>query len=123
VGLWAQLVRVPFGIMAPVIILFTAIGSYSIQGQAFDIYSLVGFGLFGYLLRKLKFEAGPLVLAFVLGPMVEGSMRQSLLMSGGSFAIFFTHPISASLMGLFAALAVGQAAVTLRKRFRNKAIT
>ncbi len=86
VGLWAQLTRVPFGIMAPVIILFTVIGSYSIQGQAFDIYSLIGFGLFGYVLRKLKFEPGPLVLAFVLGPMVEGSMRQSLLMSGGSFS-------------------------------------
>ena len=91
VGIWAQLLRVPFGIMAPVIILFTAIGSYSIQGQVFDIYSLVGFGLFGYLLRKLKFEPGPMVLAFVLGPMIEGSMRQSLLMSGGSFSIFVTQ--------------------------------
>jgi len=80
VGMWAQLTRVPFGIMAPVIILFTVIGSYSIQGQAFDIYSLLGFGLFGYVLRKLRFEPGPLVLAFVLGPMVEQAMRQSLLM-------------------------------------------
>ena len=119
VGLWAQLIRVPFGIMAPVIILFTAIGSYSIQGQAFDIYSLVGFGLFGYLLRKLKFEPGAMVLAFVLGPMVEGSMRQSLLMSGGSFSIFVTRPISLALIGLFAVLAISQSVVTLRKRFRT----
>ena len=119
VGLWAQLLRVPFGIMAPVIILFTAIGSYSIQGQAFDIYSLVGFGLFGYLLRKLKFEPGPMVLAFVLGPMIEGSMRQSLLMSGGNFSIFVTRPISLVLIGLFAFLAIGQSAVMLRKRFRT----
>ena len=119
VGLWAQLLRVPFGIMAPVIILFTAIGSYSIQGQAFDIYSLVGFGLFGYLLRKLKFEPGAMVLAFVLGPMVEGSMRQSLLMSGGSFSIFVTRPISLALIGLFAVLAISQSVVTLRKRFRT----
>ncbi len=117
VGVWAQLLRVPFGIMAPVIILFTAIGSYSIQGQAFDIYSLVGFGLFGYVLRKLKFEPGPMVLAFVLGPMVEGAMRQSLLMSGGSFSVFLTRPISASLIGLFALLVLGQAGVTLWKRF------
>jgi putative tricarboxylic transport membrane protein len=120
VGLWAQLVRVPFGIMAPVIILFTAIGSYSIQGQVFDIYCLVGFGLFGYLLRKLRFEPGPLVLAFVLGPMVEGSMRQSLLMSGGSFSIFLERPISMALLGLFAVLAIGQAAVTLRKKFSTR---
>ena len=117
VGVWAQLIRVPFGIMAPVIILFTAIGSYSIQGQAFDIYSLVGFGLFGYLLRKLKFEPGPMVLAFVLGPMVEGSMRQSLLMSGGSFSIFLTRPISLALIGLFAVLAIGQFVVMLRKKY------
>jgi len=120
VGLWAQLVRVPFGIMAPVIILFTAIGSYSIQGQAFDIYCLVGFGLFGYLLRKLRFEPGPLVLAFVLGPMVEGSMRQSLLMSGGSFSIFVERPISLALLGLFAVLALGQAAVALQKKLRAR---
>lgn len=119
VGVWAQLLRVPFGIMAPVIILFTAIGSYSIQGQVFDIYSLVGFGLFGYLARKLKFEPGPMVLAFVLGPMIEASMRQSLLMSGGSFSIFVTRPISLTLLALFALLAISQSVVTLRKRFRT----
>ena len=116
VGLWVQLVRIPIGILAPVIILFTAIGSYSIQGQVFDIYSLIGFGLFGYLLRKLKFEPGPLVLAFVLGPMIEGAMRRSLLISGGSFAIFVTHPISMALIGLFALLVVGQAVVMFRKK-------
>jgi putative tricarboxylic transport membrane protein len=120
VGLWVQLLRVPFGIMAPVILLFTAIGSYSIQGQVFDIYSLIGFGLFGYLLRKLHFEPGPLVLAFVLGPLVEGAMRQSLLMSSGSFSIFLTRPISLSLIGLFLLLAFGQSMVTIRKRFFKK---
>jgi putative tricarboxylic transport membrane protein len=119
VGMWAQLTRVPFGIMAPVIILFTVIGSYSIQGQAFDIYSLLGFGLFGYVLRKLRFEPGPLVLAFVLGPMVEQAMRQSLLMSGGSFAIFVQRPISLGLIGLFAVLAAGQTALIVYKRFRT----
>ncbi len=120
VGLWAQLTRVPFGIMAPVIILFTVIGSYSIQGQAFDIYTLLAFGVFGYALRKLKFEPGPLVLAFVLGPMIEASMRQSLLMSMGSFRIFVTRPISLALIGLFVVLAVGQTALTVYKRFFTK---
>ncbi len=120
VGLWAQLVRVPFGILAPVIILFTAVGSYSIQGQVFDIYSLVGFGLFGYVLRKLGFEAGPLVLAFVLGPMVEGALRQSLLMSGGSFGIFVERPISLTLVGLFAVLSLGQLVVVLMKKNRAR---
>ena len=115
-GLWVQLVRIPFGILAPVIILFTAIGSYSIQGQVFDIYSLIGFGLFGYLLRKLKFEPGPLVLAFVLEPMIEGAMRRSLLISGGSFSIFVTHPISMALIGMFALLVLGQTVVMFRKK-------
>ncbi len=120
VGLWAQLVRVPFGILAPVIILFTAVGSYSVQGQVFDIYCLVGFGLFGYVLKKLGFEAGPLVLAFVLGPMVEGALRQSLLMSGGSFGVFVERPISLALVGLFAVLALGQLAVVLLKKRRGR---
>ena len=119
VGLWAQLVRVPFAILAPVIILFTAVGSYSVQGQVFDIYCLVGFGIFGYLLKKLGFESGPLVLAFVLGPMVEGALRQSLLMSGGNFGIFVERPISLALVGLFAVLALGQLVVVLLKRYRK----
>ncbi|HEX2966881.1 MAG TPA: tripartite tricarboxylate transporter permease [Syntrophorhabdaceae bacterium] len=120
VGLWAQLLRVPFGIMAPVIILFTAIGSYSIQNQSFDIYSLVGFGLFGYVLRKLKFEAGPMVLAFVLAPMIEGSMRQSLLMSAGSFSIFVMRPISMSLVGLFLVIVIAQTIVNITRRTESK---
>ncbi|MEW6719277.1 MAG: tripartite tricarboxylate transporter permease [Thermodesulfobacteriota bacterium] len=122
VGLWAQLTRVPFGIMGPVIILFTVIGSYSIQGQAFDIYTLLAFGLFGYLLRKLRFEPGPLVLAFVLGPMIEQSMRQSLLISGGSFSIFLSRPISLALIGLFAVLAVGQSAWMIYNRLSTKSL-
>jgi len=109
VGIWVQLLRVPYGIMAPVIMLFTVIGSYSIQNQAFDIYCLIGFGIFGYVIKKLGFEPGPLPLAFVLGPMIESSMRQSLLMSGGSFTIFVASPISMSLVGLFAVLVIGQA--------------
>jgi putative tricarboxylic transport membrane protein len=116
VGIWVQLLRVPYGILAPVVILFTAIGSYSIQNQAFDIYALIGFGIFGYILRKLRFEPGPLPLAFVLGPMIESSMRQSLLMSGGSFTIFVERPISMALIAVFAVLVIGQAAVSFRSK-------
>ncbi|HAA04666.1 MAG TPA: transporter, partial [Syntrophobacteraceae bacterium] len=116
VGVWVQLLRVPYGIMAPVIILFTVIGSYSIQNQAFDIYALIGFGIFGYIIKKLGFEPGPLPLAFVLGPMIESSMRQSLLMSGGSFTIFVASPISKTLVGLFVVLVIGQAIAGIRSR-------
>jgi putative tricarboxylic transport membrane protein len=118
VGIWVQLLRVPYSILAPVVILFTMIGSYSIANQAFDLYSLIAFGVLGYALRKLKFEAGPLPLAFILGPMIEGAMRQSLLMSGGSFAIFFTRPISMTIVALFALFVMGQIIVSVRRSSR-----
>jgi putative tricarboxylic transport membrane protein len=118
VGIWVQLLRVPYGILAPVVILFTMIGSYSIANQAFDLYALVAFGVLGYALRKLKFEAGPLPLAFILGPMIEGSMRQSLLMSGGSFSIFFTRPISMTIVALFGLFVMGQIVVSVRRSSR-----
>ena len=83
VGLWVQMLRVPYGILAPVIVLFTTIGVYSTQNQVFDIYSMLFFAVLGYGMRKLHFDPAPLPLAFVLGPMVERSLRQSLLISGG----------------------------------------
>jgi putative tricarboxylic transport membrane protein len=118
VGIWVQLLRVPYGILAPVVILFTMIGSYSIANQAFDLYALIAFGVLGYVLRKLRFEAGPLPLAFILGPMIEGAMRQSLLMSGGSFSIFFTRPISLTIVSLFGAFVIGQAFFAIRRSIR-----
>jgi putative tricarboxylic transport membrane protein len=118
VGIWVQLLRVPYSILAPVVILFTMIGSYSIANQAFDLYTLIAFGVLGYALRKLKFEAGPLPLAFILGPMIEGAMRQSLLMSGGSFAIFVTRPISLTIVALFALFVAGQIFVSVRRSSR-----
>ena len=72
VGIWVQLLRVPYGILAPVVILFTAIGSYSIANQAFDLYALIAFGVLGYVLRKLKIEAGPLPLGLHPGPHDRG---------------------------------------------------
>jgi putative tricarboxylic transport membrane protein len=115
VGVWVQLLRVPYGILAPVVILFTAIGSYSIANQAFDLYALIAFGVLGYVLRKLKIEAGPLPLAFILGPMIEASMRQSLLISGGSFSIFVTRPISLTIVALFALFVIGQMVFSIRR--------
>jgi putative tricarboxylic transport membrane protein len=115
VGVWVQLLRVPYGILAPVVILFTAIGSYSIANQAFDLYALIAFGVLGYVLRKLKIEAGPLPLAFILGPMIEASMRQSLLISGGSFSIFITRPISLTIVALFALFVIGQMVFAIRR--------
>jgi putative tricarboxylic transport membrane protein len=95
IPLWVQVLKVPQRILFPLILLFCIIGSYSLKNSTFDVLVMMIFGLFGYLCRKFEYEPAPLVLAFVLGPMVEINLRQSLLLSKGSFLIFFTRPISA----------------------------
>jgi putative tricarboxylic transport membrane protein len=98
VGMWAQLLRVPYAFMAPMIMVLTLVGVYSVNNSVFDIWVMLVMGIFGYLARKLKFDLGPLLLAFVLGPIMERSLRQALLMSHGGFGIFFFRPISGGLM-------------------------
>jgi putative tricarboxylic transport membrane protein len=95
IGIWVQLLRVPYSILFPLIILFCLIGSYSINNSSVDVLIMLVFGVIGYLMKKLSLEAAPMVLAFVLGPMLETALRQSLIKSKGSFSIFFTRPISA----------------------------
>jgi putative tricarboxylic transport membrane protein len=99
VGMWVQLLRVPYSFMAPMIMVLTLVGVYSVDNSVFDMWVMLAMGIFGYLARKLKFDLGPLLLAFVLGPIMERSLRQALLMSRGSGGIFFTRPISGALMG------------------------
>jgi putative tricarboxylic transport membrane protein len=102
VGMWAQLLRVPYAFMAPLVMILTLVGVYSVNNSVFDIWVMLAMGIFGYLARKLKFDLGPLLLAFVLGPIMERSLRQALLMSHGSFGIFVSpsRPISAVLMAV-----------------------
>jgi len=107
VGLWVQLLRVPYSILAPIIVLFCCVGVYSIRNTVFDIYVMGIFGVIGYILRKVSLDPGPMILAFVLGPILERSIRQALLISAGSPLIFFTRPISAVFMAL-ALLSIGR---------------
>ncbi len=120
VSVWVQLLKVPFTILGPIIILFTFIGAYSLKGQAIDIIVMLAFGILGYILRKLKFETGPLLMAFILTPLIENALRQSLLMSKGSFRIFINRPISGTLLALFAFVVILQIVDGLRKRARRK---
>ncbi len=119
VGVWVQMLRVPYGILAPVIVLFTTIGVYSVQNQVFDIYSMLFFAAIGYGMRKLDFDAAPLPLAFVLGPMVERSLRQSLLISGGDLTIFVSRPISGTMIGLLILIIVGQSLFHVVRKLRK----
>jgi putative tricarboxylic transport membrane protein len=105
IGLWVQLLRVPYGLLFPLILLFCVIGVWSESGNRADLVVLLGFGLLGYLMKKLDFEPAPLVLAFVLGRMAEEALRQSLLLSRGSPAILVTRPLASALLALAVAVA------------------
>jgi putative tricarboxylic transport membrane protein len=98
IGLWVQLLRVPYGILFPLILIFCVIGVYSESGNPWDIIVMLAFGGLGYLMRKFDFEPAPMVLAFVLGRMAEESFRQSLLISRGSFEILLTRPIATTFL-------------------------
>ena len=99
IELWVKILKVPYPILFPLILLFCLIGCYSLNNSVTEVLIMVLFGLIGYVFKKFQYEAAPLVLALVLGPMMENSLRQALLMSAGSPIIFFERPISAILMG------------------------
>lgn len=100
VGIFVQMLRVREGILASFALLVTMAGVYSINNDIFDMWIVLGFGVIGWLMKKTGFEPGPLVLAFVLGPILEASFRRSMLLSDGSFSIFFTRPYSGTVFGL-----------------------
>jgi putative tricarboxylic transport membrane protein len=106
VGLFASLLRVPGRYLQPLIVLFCVVGVYSINYAMADVWIMIAFGFLGWLMRRAGFEAAPLVLALVLGPMLETSLRQSLIMSRGDLAVFVTRPVSAALLAVAALLLV-----------------
>lgn len=106
VGIWAKIITVPYHYLAPLVFVFCFVGTFSIRNSMFDVWMALLFGLIGYFMRKFKYPAAPMVLALILGPLLEKSVRQSLQMSGGAASIFFTRPIALGLL-LIAALAVG----------------
>lgn len=98
IGIWIRLLRIPYTLLFPFILLFCLIGSYSVNNNVGDSLVMWVFGILGYLLKKFDYEAAPLVLALVIGPMMEEALRQSLILSAGSFAIFIERPISAGFI-------------------------
>ena len=102
VGLWAQLIRVPYPYLAPGIMVLCLIGAYGIRNSFFDVGVAFAMGILGYVMRKLEYPAAPVVLALILSPMMEDALRQSLTISKGALAIFVTRPISLTLLVLAA---------------------
>ena len=114
IGLWVKLLKIPYRFLFPFLLFFCVIGSYSINNSTFDVLIMFIFGIIGYLFKKFGYEIAPLVLAFVLGPMLENSLRQSLLMSGGSLSVFTTRPIS--IVCLAIALLISISSIVTKKR-------
>jgi putative tricarboxylic transport membrane protein len=99
IGIWVKILKVPYPVLFPLILLFCLIGAYSLNNNPMEIGLMLIFGVLGYLMKKFKYDGAPLVLAMVLGPLMDNSLRQSLLMSGGSGMIFFTRPICLVILG------------------------
>ena len=104
IGLWVKLLTIPYYVLFPIIMAFCSIGVYSVNGNIYDLYAVAFFGLIGYALVKLRCEPAPLLLGFVLGPLLEENLRRAMILSRGDPTTFITRPISATL--LLIALAV-----------------
>jgi putative tricarboxylic transport membrane protein len=104
VGVFVNLLRIPYPLLYPAILVFSVVGVYAVNGSVVDIWIMAATGLLGYLLRKFDFETAPVVLGLVLAPMLEMSLRQSLALSGGSYWIFMTRPIATTMLAIGLAL-------------------
>jgi len=104
IGMWIKLLTIPYRWLFPAIVLFCAIGVYSTNNNVFDIWMVALFGVIGYAFLKLGAEPAPLLLGFILGPMMEENLRRALLLSRGDWSVFVTRPLSASLLAAALAL-------------------
>ena len=100
IGLWVRMISIPYHLLYPMIVAFCSIGVFSLSNSTFDVYLMAIFGLLGYVFRKIDAEPAPLLLAFVLGPMMEEFLRRTLLLSRGDATVFFTRPISATMLAV-----------------------
>jgi putative tricarboxylic transport membrane protein len=106
IPIWVALLKIPYPILFTLVLGFCVVGAYSLSNSVFDIGAMLVFGILGYLFRKLDIPTGPLILTLILGPLMESGLRQSLQMSQGDFSIFFTRPLSATLLAIAALMIV-----------------
>ena len=120
IGMWVRIIMIPYHILFPAILVFCGIGVFSLKNTEFDIYLMALFGALGYLFTKLDCEPAPMLLAFILGPMMEEYLRRALLLSRGDPMVFITRPISATLLAL-GVLAILAASVPALYKKREEA--
>ena len=116
IGIWVQLLKVPYRLLYPAILVFCGIGVYSINNNPFDVTMTAIFGLLGYIFYKLRCEPAPLILGFILGPMMEENLRRAMLLSRGDATVFFTRPLSLGLLVAAALLIVIVALPNIKKK-------
>jgi len=116
IGMWIKLLNVPYRWLFPAIVLFCAIGVYSTNNNTFDVWMVGIFGVIGYVFIKLRTEPAPLLLGFILGPMMEENLRRALLLAHGDWSVFFTRGLSATLLGVAAVLVIIALLPTIRKK-------
>lgn len=114
IPMWVRLLKIPYWILYPTILVLSVVGAYSVRGSMFDIYMLIFFSVLGYAFRKLAIPPTPLLMAFVLGPQAENAIRQSLTLSNNDLSIFVTRPISAIVLGLAVCVVILAVVTNLR---------
>jgi putative tricarboxylic transport membrane protein len=116
VGVFVTVLRIPYAYLYPLIIMFCVIGVYEVNNSVVDVWIMLIMGVLGYWLRKFNFDPAPLVLGLVIAPILEQSLRQSLIMSNGDYLIFFQRPIAAGLLAVAVMLLALSAITLLRQR-------
>jgi putative tricarboxylic transport membrane protein len=115
VGLWARLTQVPYRWLFPAILVFACLGNFSLNNSAMDVYLCAAIGVLGYVFAKLDCQPAPLILGYVLGPMLEENLRRALLMSEGSFTVFVTRPISLAFLVVTALILLAMVMPAVRR--------
>ncbi|MBU0541175.1 MAG: tripartite tricarboxylate transporter permease [Gammaproteobacteria bacterium] len=116
IGIWVKMISVPYHFLYPMILVFCCIGVFSLGNKLFDVHLLAGFGVLGYIFSKLKCEPAPLLLGFILGPMMEEYLRRALLLSRGDFSVLVTRPISATMLAIAAIALIVVFMPSIRKK-------
>ena len=120
VRIWLSVFKIPYNVLFPSILFFCCIGTYSVNNNLDDVVVTAAFGLLGYVFMRLAMDPAPLMLGFILGPMLEEYFRRAMILSRGSFGVFVTRPISATLLALMALLVAGQLFFTARAMRANR---
>lgn len=121
IGIWVRLLSIPYHLLYPAVLVFVCIGVYSVNNSAFDIWPVVGFAAFGYLMGNMGFPLAPLILGFVLGPLMEEHFRRAMLLSGGDFGTLVGTPIALTVMIMVAMLLAWTVVTMVRDRRRKSA--